>query len=229
MSLRAPVVEMLCIESKGKAIPSLRVKHLDQKTPLNKRLLQAHFVSVPTNMALRSARVALATTYIPGRYTAQVTFLTLTCPHVYLFMEIIMRTIHLFLVVILLVTGCGNSSSTATPSLPPTAETPNTLPEPTDPTQLITVQAGETFDIIVPSNSSTGYRWMLVSELEENVVEFLAQEYIAEQPVIPGSGGVDVWTFRSVNAGDTTIELGYYPPANETEPEETVIFSITVE
>ena len=133
-------------------------------------------------------------------------------------------------IVTILLTGCGRSSSTATqtPTIPP-AETPSTLPEPTDPTQLITVTAGETFDIVLPSNSSTGYRWDIIPELDINIVEFIGQDYIAEQQVMHGSGGVDVWTFRAVNPGDTTIALGYYPPSNETNPEETVTFSIQVE
>ena len=94
----------------------------------------------------------------------------------------------------ILLTGCATSSPTATQTttLPPVAETPSTLPEPTDPTQLITVKTGETFVLVVPSNSSTGYRWDIIPELEANIVEFLEQDYIAEQPVSPGSGGVDV-------------------------------------
>jgi hypothetical protein len=40
---------------------------------------------------------------------------------------------------------------------------------------------------------------------------------------------VDVWTMRAINPGDTTIMLGYYPPGNDLEPAETVIFSIAVE
>lgn len=138
------------------------------------------------------------------------------------------RTFCLWLVTILL-TGCASSSSTPTPTLPPTVETPSTLPEPTDYTQLITVTAGETFDLVVPSNSSTGYRWDIIPELNINLVELVSQNYVAEQPVMPGSGGVDVWTFRAVNAGETTIVLGYYPPGNDTDPEESVTFSIRVE
>lgn len=140
-----------------------------------------------------------------------------------------MKRICLFLIATALLAGCGTSSSTATPTLPPTAETPNSLPEPTDPTRLITAKAGETLDIIVPANLSTGYHWELIGELDENVVEFVTREYIAQQPVIPGSGGVDVWTFRAVSAGDTTITLGYYPPGNETDADETVVFSLAVE
>ena len=140
-----------------------------------------------------------------------------------------MKRIYVMLIVTILLTGCATSSFTPTPTLPPTAETPNTLPEPTDPTQLITVKAGETFDLVVPANSSTGYRWGLIPELDTNVVESVGQNYIAEQPVMPGSGGVDVWTFHAINAAATTIVLGHYPPGNETDPEETVMFSIRVE
>jgi inhibitor of cysteine peptidase len=103
------------------------------------------------------------------------------------------------------------------------------LPEPTDPTQLITATSGEAFDIVLPSNSSTGYRWHIIPELDENIVQFVEQGYIAEQPVIPGSGGMDIWTFRAVSPGETTIVLGYYPPTSDTNPDETVTFSIQVE
>jgi predicted secreted protein len=142
-----------------------------------------------------------------------------------------MKRIHFFLMVTTLLISCVALSSTSTPtSLPPPApETPNALPDPTDPTQLIVVKAGETFDIVLPSNSSTGYRWKLVGELDENMVQLVGQDYIPQQPVMPGSGGVDIWTFSAVSVGDTTIVLGYYPPSSETEPDETVTFSIHVE
>jgi inhibitor of cysteine peptidase len=144
-------------------------------------------------------------------------------------MEITMRRIRVFLIVTTLLTGCVSASPTPTPTLPPTAEPASSLPEPTDFTQLITVKAGETFDLVVPSNPSTGYRWDIIPELDETRIEFIAQDYVAEEPVIPGSGGVDVWTFRALSPGDTTIVLGYYPPGDQTDPEEAVTFSIHVE
>ena len=144
-------------------------------------------------------------------------------------MEATMRSFYVLWIVTFLLTACTASSSTPTPTLPPTAETPSTLPEPTDHTQLITVQVGETFELVLPTNSSTGYRWNIVPELDETILQFVEQKYIAEQPVIPGSGGVDVWTFRAVNAGDTTVVVGYYPPSNNNDPDEVVTFSIHVE
>lgn len=140
-----------------------------------------------------------------------------------------MNRICFLLIATILLNSCAASSPTPTPTLPPTAETPNPLPEPSDPTQLITVKAGETFELVLPSNPSTGYHWDIITESDENILQFVEQNYVAEQPILAGSGGVEVWTFRAISAGDTTIELGYYPPGDDTEPEETVIFSIQVE
>jgi hypothetical protein len=38
-----------------------------------------------------------------------------------------------------------------------------------------------------------------------------------------------MWTFGAINAGDTTIVLGYSPPGNETESDKTVTFSIHIQ
>ena len=141
-----------------------------------------------------------------------------------------MRRISFLLIATILLTGCAASSSTPTPTFPPPpVETQNTVLEPTDHTQLIIVKAGETFDVVVPSNPSTGYHWDIIPELDKNIVAFAEQNYFAEQPVVPGSGGMEVWTFRAVSAGDTTVVLGYYPPGNDNDPEEVVTFSIHVE
>jgi inhibitor of cysteine peptidase len=142
-----------------------------------------------------------------------------------------MKRMYFLGIAIILLTGCATLSPAPTPmpTLPPAAETPNTLQGPTDPTELVTVKTGETFELVLPSNPSTGYHWNIIPELDEKIVQFVEQNYMAEQPVIPGSGGMDVWTFRAVNTGDTTVVLGYYPPGNPNDPEEVVTFSIHVE
>ena len=62
-----------------------------------------------------------------------------------------------------------------------------------DPAQQLEAEAGNEFKLIIESNPSTGYHWELAEELDESVVKFVSREYRAEEPVIPGSGGVDVW------------------------------------
>ena len=99
----------------------------------------------------------------------------------------------------------------------------------TDPSQPIEVQAGESFEIVIASNPSTGYHWEIVGDLTS--VEFVSLDYKADEPVLAGSGGVDVWTFKALSAGKTQIILGSYPPGvtvSDGEPEQTVIFNIDV-
>lgn len=129
-----------------------------------------------------------------------------------------MKKIPIVLLLVILLVSC----STPTPT-----SIAQTRPALTDPAQPIEVQSGEMFHIVVDSNPSTGYHWDIVGEL--NGVEFVSTEYTADEPVMPGSGGVDVWTFKAVSTGQTQITLGSYPPdPNVAEPEQTVTFDIVV-
>ncbi len=99
----------------------------------------------------------------------------------------------------------------------------------TDPNTPVEVQAGESFDIVIASNPSTGYHWEIVGDLTG--VEFVARDYKADEPVLAGSGGMDVWTFNALSAGETQITLGSFPPGvtvGDGEPEQTVTFNIVV-
>ena len=129
------------------------------------------------------------------------------------------------LVLFVSLVACSTPAPEATPTPNPAAG--GTRPALTDPAQPIEVQAGETFHIVVDSNPSTGYHWELVGELSG--VELVSRDYTADEPVAPGSGGVDIWTFNAVSAGSVQITLGSFPPdANVTEPEQTVTFDIVV-
>jgi inhibitor of cysteine peptidase len=98
-----------------------------------------------------------------------------------------------------------------------------------DPAKQLEAAAGNDFKLIIESNPSTGYHWELVEDLDESIVKFVSREYRAEEPVMPGSGGVDVWVFEAVAAGETQITLGYYPPSNDpVEAQQTVTFVVTV-
>jgi predicted secreted protein len=131
----------------------------------------------------------------------------------------------------ILLLGCAvfPIAITPTPSLIPPVVTPGTLPEPTDPTQLLTAKAGQKFDIVLPANASTGYRWQIIGTTDASLIQSVGQDYIAEQPVMPGSGGVEVWTFSTLAPGETEIQFGYFPPGNTTQAEESIIFSIRIE
>ena len=100
----------------------------------------------------------------------------------------------------------------------------------TDPQQPIKAETGSEFTIVLESNPTTGYHWDIVGGLDQSVVGFIKSEYTsASDPNLVGGGGLDVWTFKSVNAGETQITLGYYPPSNEpVDPQQTVTFTVIV-
>jgi predicted secreted protein len=102
--------------------------------------------------------------------------------------------------------------------------------KPTDPETAIQAQAGREFTIVLESNPTTGYHWDIVGELDGAVVEFVSQEYQSTSaPGLVGGGGLDVWTFKAVGAGEATITLGHFPPSNDpVDPAETQTFTVNV-
>lgn len=98
----------------------------------------------------------------------------------------------------------------------------------TDPAVPIEATGGETFDIVIEANPTTGYEWRLVGALDETVVQFVAQDYKPDRPINEGSGGMDVWTFEAVAPGESEIVLGHYPPDGSNVPERTVTFTVVV-
>lgn len=130
-------------------------------------------------------------------------------------------THYLLLALVVLLAACA--------APPPAPEEPaqSSMPALTDPTQPILVKAGETFFIVVESNPTTGYHWEIVGDL--NGVELVSREYTAGEPVIPGSSGVEVWIFKAVSAGETTLVLGSFPPGESTTAEQELQFTITVQ
>lgn len=103
-------------------------------------------------------------------------------------------------------------------------------PKPTNPQAVIQASPGSQFKVVIDSNPSTGYHWEIVGELDASVVELVSREYQStSQPGLVGGGGVDIWTFKAVGPGETTITLGSYPPSNDaTQPAQTEAFTVQV-
>ncbi len=94
----------------------------------------------------------------------------------------------------------------------------------------IEVEAGQILVLTLESNPTTGFRWEVV-EAKDSVlrqrgeVEFRVVSELDPPP--PGAGGVEVFRFEAVEAGETLLELVYHRPWEEgVEPVET--FSIQV-
>ena len=131
---------------------------------------------------------------------------------------------YLLLAFVVFLTACA--APTPAPAVDPAG---STMPALTDPSQPITVKAGDTFMIVMDSNPSTGYHWEMIGPLDDGHLELVSREYTASEPVMPGSGGVEVWTLKAVASGDALFVLGNYPPGEGSPYEQETRFSITIQ
>lgn len=132
--------------------------------------------------------------------------------------------LYLLLASVIFLAAC--TAPTPAPAVDPAG---STMPALTDPSQPITVKAGETFFIVVESNPSTGYHWEMIGPLDDAHLELLSHEYTASEPVMPGSGGVEVWTLKAVASGEALFVLGNYPPGEGTSSEQEMRFIISIQ
>lgn len=75
--------------------------------------------------------------------------------------------------------------------------------------EALVVAVGEEFAITLESNPSTGYQWQLGKPLDEEIVKRVGSEYRQPGTNLLGAPGKEVWTFKGVGPGRTTIELNY--------------------
>lgn len=103
------------------------------------------------------------------------------------------------------------------------------------PDSVIHVPAGDGFTIALDANPTTGYHWELEQiEQRENVVEQSGEpEYLqdAHEEGMVGVGGTEIWSFRSIAAGEAVIHFAYYAPGAESgdSPGRTGTFRIVCE
>ena len=96
----------------------------------------------------------------------------------------------------------------------------------------VEVDAGQTLVLTLESNPSTGFSWEVI-ESDDAVLrpkaepEFKVTSELDPPP--PGAGGVEIFRFEAVEAGETLLTLVYHRPWEEgVEPLETYSIQITV-
>lgn len=122
--------------------------------------------------------------------------------------------------IIILLAACSAAASTE--------EAAAEEPIPTDPDQTIEVKAGEEFNITLETNPNTGLHWEVAVELDATIVDVksIMKEFIPKTDR-EDSPGWDVWTFKAIAPGKTTITLGYYRGFTDVASR-TVVFNIVV-
>lgn len=88
---------------------------------------------------------------------------------------------------------------------------------------MVETTVGKEFTIELESNITTGYGWQLQKPVDGSLVKAVGNEYQStpqppgEEPMA-GVGGKEVWTFKALRAGKTTIDFKYVRPWEADKP-----------
>ena len=95
---------------------------------------------------------------------------------------------------------------------------------------MITAKVGEEFTIVLDSNPTTGYSWKLSDNFSGGIVQLVSSSYIPPVTRRKGAGGEEIWRFKAVAAGKTTISLEYIRPWEKgVQPVAVKSYEVTVE
>jgi inhibitor of cysteine peptidase len=81
------------------------------------------------------------------------------------------------------------------------------------------VRAGDSFTITLRANMSTGYQWQITT-LNEKMLQLVNSEYVPYTTKRLGADGKQLWTFKALKAGETSITFKYVRPQEKDKPPE---------
>lgn len=96
--------------------------------------------------------------------------------------------------------------------------------------RIVNLKPGDTFEVRLEANPSTGYGWT-VSPEKNNIVRQKSMKFVrGGAGDVPGAGGTNVWTFEAVKAGNQKLTFNYQRPWEKSVPAvKTVSYSVIVQ
>jgi len=81
----------------------------------------------------------------------------------------------------------------------------------------VTVAVGDSFTVTLCSNPSTGRDWESpqISDqtmLQQSEHKFMPPEAKDDKPPAPGTPGKEIWTFKALKKGETTVSMEWSQP-----------------
>jgi len=92
------------------------------------------------------------------------------------------------------------------------------------------IAVGDSLTVTLESNATTGFQWELAEISDQTVLAEVGHEYQApEAGAAVGAGGQEVWTFKALKKGKSTISMQYLRPWEEdVEPAQTFALTVVV-
>jgi len=98
--------------------------------------------------------------------------------------------------------------------------------------QEVEVAAGDSLTVTLCSNPTTGFEWESAKISDQTVLQQVDHKFISpesEPPPPPGTPGQEVWTFKALKKGESTISIDYSRPWEGGEKGEwTFVLTVTV-
>ncbi len=82
----------------------------------------------------------------------------------------------------------------------------------------VEVNTGDSVTVTLCSNPTTGFQWTELAQISNETVlkqtdhKFVPPEAKGDKPPAPGSAGQEVWTFKALEKGTSTVSLEYSRP-----------------
>ncbi|MCA1906029.1 MAG: protease inhibitor I42 family protein [Desulfarculus sp.] len=130
-----------------------------------------------------------------------------------------MRRLIMLIGLLALLAGCADlGSPTYLPNRPreprPGSAAPPAPPNPPSVSQTLNLGVGQTLDLTLDSNPTTGYRWFLTQAPDPAVVLVETHAFVRDREATgqAGSGGREIFAIRGVSPGFTEMVLEYHRP-----------------
>jgi len=93
-----------------------------------------------------------------------------------------------------------------------------------------TVKVGDTIEVIIPGNMTTGFSWAAaLAEKDAALVQLVGEPAYATDSTLVGGGGTFTLTFKAVAKGEALLKLVYVRPWETVAPEKTFSAMVAVE
>ncbi len=91
----------------------------------------------------------------------------------------------------------------------------------------VEIATGGTLTVTLESNQTTGYSWGLKQISDTSILAKTDSKYVAPTSGLAGAGGKEVWNFKALKLGKTTLIMGYSRPWEGGE-KDAKTFNLTV-
>jgi len=78
--------------------------------------------------------------------------------------------------------------------------------------QQVEIASGGTLTVTLESNQTTGFQWELKSVGDTSVLQSQGGTYNAPDSEMVGAGGEEVWTFKALKPGTSSLSMEYSQP-----------------